>query len=329
MANEDHLKILMQSVEAWNHWRRTNPEIEPDLSGADLSNADLTYANLGVASLEKANLTNCNFSQADLSWANLSQADLSKASLINVNLNSATLSDAKLSGASILWANFSYADLNNAIFREANLGNTVFGDTNLTGAIGLDSCRFIEPNIIDHQTVIRSGRLPLEFLRGCGLPDPLIEYLPILLSDPIQFYSCFISYSSKDQKFAEKLYTDLQNKGVRCWFAPQDLKIGDRIRLRVDESIRLHDKLLLVLSEQSLLSPWVEQEVETALEREREQKRTLLFPIRLDDAVMHVKSGWPSFIKRTRHIGDFSGWNDHDAYVKGINRLLNDLKTED
>jgi len=36
----------------------------------------------------------------------------------------------------------------------------------------------------------------------------------------------FISYSSKDQAFAERLHADLQNKGVRCWFAPHDLPIS-------------------------------------------------------------------------------------------------------
>jgi hypothetical protein len=42
----------------------------------------------------------------------------------------------------------------------------------------------------------------------------------------------------------------------------------------------------LVLSKDSIASPWVEKEVETAFERERREKRLGLFPIRLDDAVM-------------------------------------------
>ena len=74
----------------------------------------------------------------------------------------------------------------------------------------------------------------------------------------IQFHSCFISYSSKDKHFAQRLYVDLQAKGVRCWFAPEDMKIGDEIRVRIDESIRLHDKLLIILSENSVNSTWVE-----------------------------------------------------------------------
>ena len=39
------------------------------------------------------------------------------------------------------------------------------------------------------------------------------------------------------------------------------MKIGDKIRLRIDESIRIHDELLLVLSENSVASQWVEHEV--------------------------------------------------------------------
>jgi hypothetical protein len=184
------------------------------------------------------------------------------------------------------------------------------------------------PSFLDHQTLELSGPLPLAFLRGCGLPDALIEYLPSLLNQPIQFYACFISYSAKDQAFAERLHADLQNKGVRCWFAPEDLKIGDKIRERIDESIRIYDKLLLILSEHSMASQWVEGEVETALRKEREQNRLVLFPIRLDDAVMKVEAGWPALIRNTRHIGDFSGWKDHDRYQAAFTRLLRDLKAD-
>src|ERR1700687_3129063 len=72
----------------------------------------------------------------------------------------------------------------------------------------------------------RKRPLPIPFLRGVGLPDRLIDYLPSLFDQAIQHYSCFISYSTKDQDFADRLHADLQNKGVRCWFAPHDLPIG-------------------------------------------------------------------------------------------------------
>src|SRR5215212_7048088 len=139
-----------------------------------------------------------------------------------------------------------------------------------------------EQRIIDHRTLQRSGLLPLPFLGGVGLPQALIDYLPSLLNQPIQFYSCFISYSSKDQGFVERLHADLQNKGVRCWFAPHDMPIGAKILDALDEAIRLRDKVLLILSEGAIASDWVEGEVTRALDEERQRKKVVLFPIRLD-----------------------------------------------
>ncbi|MCI0490986.1 MAG: toll/interleukin-1 receptor domain-containing protein, partial [Blastocatellia bacterium] len=124
----------------------------------------------------------------------------------------------------------------------------------------------------------------------------------------------------------DRLHSDLQSKGIRSWFAPVDLKIGENIRRGIDESIRLYDKLLLILSKDSIASQWVEQEVETALAKERNQGRITLFPIRVDDTVMSVKSGWPSLIKNTRNIGDFREWKNYESYRKAFDRLVRDLK---
>ncbi len=61
-------------------------------------------------------------------------------------------------------------------------------------------------------------------------------------------------------------------------------------------------------------------------ERERKQKRTVLFPIRSDDAVMEAEKAWAAEIRRTRHIGDFRKWKDHDEYQTAFGRLMRDLK---
>jgi TIR domain len=116
-----------------------------------------------------------------------------------------------------------------------------------------------------------------------------------------------------------------RTRGVRCWFAPEDMKIGDRLRPRIDETIRVYDKLLLVLSKTSVASQWVEQEVETALARERQQSTTVLFPVRIDNTVMTLETGWPALIRNTRNIGDFRRWQTHDVYQKAFDRLLRAL----
>src|SRR5919202_1679812 len=121
MANEEHLALLKQGVDAWNEWKANNPDIRPNLSfatgngltirgaklsGIDLSRTNLSRADLGKADLIGANLTEANLSEAylsqvDLIGANLTRADLTSADLISANLNGANLSMANLSGVNL------------------------------------------------------------------------------------------------------------------------------------------------------------------------------------------------------------------------------------
>lgn len=102
---------------------------------------------------------------------------------------------------------------------------------------------------------------------------------------------------SLDEDFAKRLHADLQQSNVRCWFAPEDLKIGDKFRKRTDESIRIYDKLMVILSQNSIESAWVEEEVEAALKKERAQNDLVLFPVRLDDTVMNTGQAWAASLK--------------------------------
>jgi len=160
------------------------------------------------------------------------------------------------------------------------------------------------------------------------VPETFITYAKSLVGEPIKLHSCFLSHSTQDHGFAERLHADLQARGVRCWFAPEDLKIGDRFHERIEESIRLHDKLVIVLSESSVRSRWVEREVNAGIEREERDKRLVLFPVRIDDAVMAAEQPWAADLRRTRHIGDFRGWQQHAAYKKAFERLLRDLQPD-
>ena len=72
----------------------------------------------------------------------------------------------------------------------------------------------------------------------------------------------------------------------------------------------------------------IKQEWEKTFEEERQRNQTVLFPVRLDEAVMKTDKAWATDIRRTRHIGDFSRWKDHDAYQAAFERLLRDLKAE-
>jgi hypothetical protein len=118
----------------------------------------------------------------------------------------------------------------------------------------------------------------------------------------------------------------LQNNGVRCWFARHDLRIGAKTWDAIDEAIRLRDKLLVIMSNASIASDWVEDEVNKAHAEERERKQTVLFPIRIDDTVMTTAEPWACKLRDQRHIGDFRAWEKPAEYQKNLERLLRDLK---
>jgi hypothetical protein len=65
--------------------------------------------------------------------------------------------------------------------------------------------------------------------------------------------------------------------------------------------------------------------VTAAFNEEDRHKRTVLFPIRIDDAVMETNEAWAAQLRR-RLIGDFRHWKDHDGYKKSFERILRDLK---
>ena len=306
--------------------------------GAHLAGVSFCRAKLKRADLRQAFLTGSSFRLANLADADLGSALLSSASFVDANLRNAGLAGANLTGADLSGACLIGTELRGALFRGCLLrrtdvtaaitGLTSFDGVDLSETIGLADVYHQGASTVGIDTIYKShGKIPEIFLRGCGVPENFIQYMHSLTGEALEFYSCFISYSSKDQEFAERLHADLQAKGVRCWFAPEDLKIGDRFQERIEESIRVHDKLLLVLSENSVVSPWVEREVQAAFERERRSGKLVLFPIRVDGAVMEATQAWAADIRRTRHIGEFGNWREHNSYKKALERLLRDLKS--
>jgi hypothetical protein len=302
MANREHLAKIKEGVEAWDAWRKANPEIVPDLRWADLIEANLSWADLTVANLIDANLNRANLVGADLRMANLSLANLS---------------GADLGGASILY--------------------TIFGSNDLSDVKGLETVTHLGPSTIGIDTIYRShGNIPPALLRGAGVPENFIEYMGSLTGKALEFYSCFISYSTKDQEFADRLHADLQNKGVRCWFAPHDIQAGKKIHEQIDEAIRMHEKLLLILSPNSMNSEWVKTEIRKARKRERTEKKRVLFPVRLvsfeairDWELFDADEGKDLAVEiREYYIPDFSDWKNHVPYAEAFQKLLRDLEAE-
>lgn len=335
MANGQHLRVVRQGPDAIQSWRARHPSSRLELNDAQLEDAALQGADLRSSKLRGASLVDANLEGAVLSGADLSGAWLMGANLRGADLTGAHLGEVRFSWADLTGANLSGAELANAVLEE-----TILVDANLDGAF-VDSTVFARtqlspgrligivhagPSSLDHGTIERSGMLPVEFLRGCGLPDHLIGHYAATYDRPIKTYSCFISYSTRQQALASRLHADLDARGIRNWLATEDLKIGDRFRQVIHDQIRLHDKLLLVLSRDSIASPWVEREVLSALELEDRTRRSVLFPISVDRAFETASVQWAAEVRASRHVGDFRGWGRPTAYAAAFDRLLRDLR---
>ena len=257
------------------------------LTSSLFGNSNLTKANLREAFIEKSNFNQANLTGADLSGCRLIGSDFGNANLFGATLIQAVLyetswfqailTSASLARAELQWANFALCFVERTDFSGAFCGWTIFAGVDLSVSIGLERINHAGPSTVGVDTLVRSsGKIPLEFLRGAGVPDSFIEFAKSLVTNPIDFYSCFISYSTKDQEFATRLRADLQDKGVRCWFARDDMAGGKKIHEQIDEAIHLHDRLLLILSKDSINSEWVRTEIAKARKREVKEKRRVL-----------------------------------------------------
>lgn len=360
MPNQEHVNLLKAAAESgdilsWNKWRHENPDITPDLSNADLyeikleganlsranlNGAALQYSRLISAYLDRASAVNTNFGRAELRGASLKDANLKEALLGGANLSLGILSGADLTGASISLTNFNSAYLDHTIFDGCRASSTLFCNVDLSQAIGLDKVSHPGPSTIGTDTILKSdGKIPEAFLRGCGLDESFINKISSLFeaarsSEPPTF---FISYSSKDEEFTRLLYSRLQKAKVSVFFAPEDIKAGMKLYDQIERAIQLHDRLLLVLSENSLKSNWVETEIRKAIETEQRETRQILFPIRLTD--YDTLKNWRCFDAvtgkdlaievREYFIPDFSNWKDPDSFEAAFEKLLRDLQEQD
>ena len=335
------------------------------LVGAQLSGTNLTRAQLAGAHLSDANLTGATLTGAILIGAqftgtNLTDTNLQGANLQGTNLHGAILTRANLTGANLARGHFTdvtlaRADLTGADFTRAYLGGTKLVDIDLRQAQGLDSVRHYGPSAISTSTFAHSrGQVPRALLKGCGFIDWEIEnaklWNPDLSEEQITtiayevirlrgrghaFFSAFISYAHDDKSVARKLHDELQDRGIRCWLDERQMLPGDDMLDAVDRGIRLWDKVLLVCSEASLTSWWVEDEITKALEKERKlfqerkEKVQAIIPLDLDGYLFDGWKGGRASKVRERLAADFRRWKSGaELEAEAFERVVRALRAD-
>lgn len=328
--------------------RRTNLKrasfVRSNLSSAFLADANLEEANLNQTILDQADMSgtscfNSRFTMASLRNTTLQGANLRQASLMEVDLTGADLDKADLSFSFLLRARLINTYIGNANFYSATVGWTKFVDIDLSDAQNLESILHQGPSNIDLDTIYDLQEISLDgenFLKGCGVPHELLAYIKSMNQNPIEFCSCFISYSHQDEDFAQRLHERMTAAKIRVWYAPEDMKGGEKLHEQIDHAIQIHEKLLLVLSEHSLKSEWVMTEIRKARKTELKTKVRKLFPIRLVD--YELIRDWSCFDSdtgkdlaievREYFIPDFRDWLDESSFELAFTKLLQDLQLQ-
>jgi hypothetical protein len=125
--------------------------------------------------------------------------------------------------------------------------------------------------------------------------------------------SIFISYSSKDSEFAEKLAFELVKNGIKVWIDKWALKAGDSLIDRIQSAIGDSAFLLIILSKNSVASEWCKKELNSALVRELEEKKVVVIPVVMEECQV------PLFL-REKLYANFKG-----GFENGILQLLKPL----
>jgi TIR domain-containing protein len=127
----------------------------------------------------------------------------------------------------------------------------------------------------------------------------------------------FISHSSKDKGFVRQLAADLLAAGIDVWLDELRINVGDSIPQKIAQGLAESDFFLIVISHNSVVSPWIQKELDNALVKEIEKRRVHVFPVKIDDAKV------PTIISDKRH-SDFS-----QSYEDGLKDLLKAIKAQE
>ncbi len=123
----------------------------------------------------------------------------------------------------------------------------------------------------------------------------------------------FISYSHADKEFVDMLAANLVREKHHIWMDRWELNVGDSLTEKIEKNLSGSSAMLVILSENSVNSPWCKRELTAGLVRELEERKTIVLPCVLDDCKI------PLFL-RDKMYADFR--KDPDEAFELVDRAL-------
>lgn len=147
----------------------------------------------------------------------------------------------------------------------------------------------------------------------------------------------FISYSSKNIDFINKLVPLLKKDKIDMWFDQWEIKVGDSIITKIENALNEVNGLIIIISKESIKSKWVRKELSIALMQDLSKKDIKIFPVLIDYCEMpntlsefkyadfrtDFKIGYNQLLKAFDTSNKDEGKSNFKRYINGEKRLEN------
>lgn len=133
----------------------------------------------------------------------------------------------------------------------------------------------------------------------------------------------FISSSSNDKDFVDKLSVDLSKSGIETWNPLLSVSAGTVWADETSKNIKGADALIAILSRNSLESRFVTAEISFGISEQSKKNKPVIIPIILDK-----KAHIPLFLGELRYV-DFSEPSKYSESLKILNKALRKIETSD
>lgn len=89
-------------------------------------------------------------------------------------------------------------------------------------------------------------------------------------------HDAFLSYASEDTKFASNIVQSLNSRGFKIWYAPIDLKVGEKLLDSIEKGMNESLYGILLISKTYLQKGWTNYEMDILIRENIEKDRKIL-----------------------------------------------------